>query len=350
MILNNTVQNTTFLLVFSVSIFFFIFLFTPLYATAQIIPELENVIILDVTPTNPGPYERVTISAESYSIDLNNTTISWFVNDVLKQQIIGGTSLQFTTGGLGSNTKIDVVAEGSGGVLESEQINIRPTDIDLLWQARTFTHPLYKGKSVASIGSSIDVEAVPHFINDAGRRLKTNELTYTWRVDKKVLPHASGRGKNTINLSQTKPIDSLLVEVEVESSDNILFGKHTILIPIRDSELLIYENNPLLGILFNKAVANLYSLIGQETKFIAYPFFMSLVDRNAPHIDYLWRLDGETIVLGEDRGSITVSHTGSEEGEVEISTSVQNSREIFQKSDSRFKIEFGKGSSSGFGF
>ena len=325
-------------------------LLTPFFVQAQLIPDPEDAIIVKISPTNPGPEELVTISINSFSVDLDNATISWFVDGVLEQQSIGDKNIQLITGGLGSSTEIDVVADTSIGSLKANQAVIRPTDVDLVWQARTSAHPLYQGKKLASVGSLIDVEVIPHFIDDIRSRLSPNELTYLWRVEGRVLQKASGRGKNTIILSQVKPLESLPVTVEVTSSDKKLFGKRSVAIPINDSELLIYENNPLLGILFNKTVRDLYSLVGQETKFIASPFFMSFDDKNDPHIDYSWELNGDSIALGEDRSSITVSNTGGEEGEADISVSVQNSRDIFQRSESTFTIEFGKDRSSLFNF
>jgi hypothetical protein len=322
----------------------------PFSTSSQIAQGLENVIVLRMTPTNPGPEKPVSIFAESFSIDLDTSTISWFINDVLKQQSVGGTAFQFKTGGLGSSTKIDIVAETIGGILETEQIIITPTDIDILWQAHTSAHPLYKGKHIASAGSSISVEVTPHFIRGNGKKLRPDELIYSWRVDNKAVPRLSGRGKNTIAVSQTKPVDSLFIEVEIESADKTLFGRRTLSIPIRESELLVYENNPLLGVLFNKAVGNLHALIGQEVKFITYPFFMSFANRNADYINYSWELNNKPITLGENKSSITVSHGGKEGGSAKISVSVQNSIEIFQRSDTGFSIEFGRGSSSGFGF
>ncbi|MFC1730969.1 hypothetical protein ACFL6I_11610 [candidate division KSB1 bacterium] len=327
-----------------------IFLLVPFFTSAQLAQELENILVLSVNPTYPGPNERVTISAESFSIDLNSSTVSWFINGVLEQQSIGGKVFQFTTRDLGSSTDIDIVAETSDGSLNAEQITIRPTDADLIWQGNTLTHPLYKGRHIPSIGSTINIEAMPHFLNDAGHKLGTDELVYSWRIDGKALPNASGRGKNTITVSQTKPVKAILAEVEIESSDKLLSRKERLSIPVQDSELLIYENNPLLGVLFNKAINGLYSLVGQETKFLAYPFFMSTVDRNASYINYSWRLNNNPIVLGEDKGSITVGHAGGESGKAEITVSAQNNKDIFQKSDSGFTIEFGTNTSSGFGF
>ncbi len=345
-----TAQNT-FIFLFFVTVFAFsTVLFTPLNTSAQSVPGIEDTIVLSTNPTYSGPNELVIVSAESFSIDLDIATISWFIDDVLQQQTVGGKIFRFNTGALGSSSKIDVLAIIRGETLGSEQITIYPTDIDVLWQAHTFANPLYKGKREATINSIIAIEVIPHFINIIGRKLAVNELMYSWRVDKKAIPRISGKGKNKITVSQTKPIDSLSIEIEVGAIDNVLFNKRTILIPIRSSELLIYEDSPLLGVLFNKTISNLYSLISQETKFIAYPFAMSLINRNDSHINYFWRLNNKFITLGEDRGSITVSHTGSEQGEAEISLLVENSKDMFQESKIDFRIEFGGDSSSRSGF
>ena len=333
---------------FSTFLFLAFLLCIPFYTSAQLVQNLENTIVVRINPTNPGPEELVTIFAESFSIDLDTSTVSWFVNDVLEGQSIGMTSFQFVTGDLGSINTIDIVAQTREGVLETERIIITPTDIDILLQANTFAHPLYNGKRIASVGSLIHLEVVPHFVNSGGERLNAQELIYSWSAENKALPRASGRGKHAIIVSQTKPVGSLFIEVEVRSADNTLFGKKGVTIPIRDSELFVYENNPLLGILFNTAIRGIYSLTSKETKFIAYPFFMSFTDRNASHITYLWKLNNTPIVLGDDRGSITVSHTGRERGEAEISVSVENSQEIFQRNNARFNIEFGRDFSSGF--
>ena len=334
-----------------IMIFSFIFtLSTPLISSAQITPKLENVIILDVTPSNPGPREQVTISAESFSIDLNTATISWFINGALKQQSIGVTSFQFTTGDLGSSTKVDVAASINDTIPQTKQITIRPTDADIVWQGNTYVHPLYRGKRIPSVGSTINVEVIPYFVDETKKQIATDALIYLWRIDGKTLPKASGRGKNTIIISQIKPVKSIFVEVEISTPDKLLYRKERLSIPVRDSELLVYENNPLLGILFNKTIKNLYGLTEQETKLIAYPFFMSITDRNSPYINYIWKLNNKPITLGEDRSSITVSNTNKEEGKATIKVSVQNSRDIFQRSSIDFIIEFGGNTSSGFNF
>lgn len=325
-------------------------LFIPLSTTAQTMPKLENILILDISPTYPKPGDRVTVSVKSFSIDLNNSTISWSINGTLEQRSVGTTLFKFTAGELGSSTNINVVANIGNTPLGEKQITIRPTDADIIWQGNTSAHPLYKGKRMPSVGSTINVEAIPYFFNEIKSKLKANELAYSWRIDGKALPKASGRGRSTITISQIKPVKSILVEVDILSSDQLLSRKERLSIPIQDSELLIYENNPLLGTLFNKTINGSYSLTEQETKFSAYPFFMSFVDRNASYINYSWKLNNNPIILGKDKNDITVSNTNKENGKAKISVSVQNYRDIFQKSSSDFIIEFGKNTSPGFGF
>ncbi|MEX0652178.1 MAG: hypothetical protein WD509_01250 [Candidatus Paceibacterota bacterium] len=325
-------------------------LVAPFFVSAQIIPDFGSTLLLTITPTYPSPEEGVTVSIESFSADLHNSNISWFLDTKLVQEAVGITSFTFTAGALGSPTRIDVVAQEPGAPLLSETVYVRPTDMDILWQGDTFTHPLYRGKRLPTTGSAINVEVIPHFINEFGRKFATSELTYVWSVEGKKLTHASGRGENTITITQNKPIKNIPIEIEVASPDGLITRKESLQIPIETSALHIYENNPLLGILFNKAVNSLYSLVGQETNFIAYPFFMSAVDRNDSSLQYSWSLDGKPITLGEDTGSITVSHEGGVRGTALIKVGARNTKEIFQKSDVEFSIEFGNSPSSGFSF
>lgn len=315
-------------------------LFVPTTLRAQIIPEINSVLVPTVVPADPGPREDVSIRIKSYSLDLNNATISWFINETLQSQGIGQTSFSFTTGNLGSASVVDIVVETAGEV-KAEQVIIRPADLDLLWQAHSFTHPFYSGRALPAIGGLISVAAIPNFVDESGARIPSSELSYTWSVDGSVVERVSGRGRSTITASQTKPTDRLVVSVRAETPSGLLSKETRLVIPIVSPEIVLYENNPLLGPLFNTAITNTFSLRETETRFIAYPFFMSLSNRNDEHITYTWQLDNTPIELGDDRGSITVRQSGSEVGEAAIGVVVENTRDIFQKGNAAFSILFG---------
>lgn len=339
------------ILVRALSLLLFSSLFFSMFsiASAQIVPGLQNTLVLTVTPTYPRPQEIVLVTVDSFSIDVQRAAISWFVNDTLQQQRDGGVRFQFTAPPLGESAKIDVVAQIGSTVTETAQVIIRPVSAELLWQAHAYAPPFYLGKKLPSVGSDVSVEAIPHFIEEDGRQLRTDELLYTWYVDGTLLKEVSGKGRSAVIVSQTKPVQTLSVEALIESSDKSLSHRARVIIPMRSPEVLVYENSPLLGILFHTAVEDSYQLTTQETKFIAFPFFMSLSNRNDSHILYSWMLDNEPIALGDDRGGITVNHSGEGSGVVKITTTVNNVRDIFQRDSAEFSIEFGEENSSGFG-
>ncbi|MCW9054936.1 MAG: hypothetical protein OQJ98_03100 [Candidatus Pacebacteria bacterium] len=330
-------------LLLTLGIFLSMFVF-PHPTSAQIVPELNNVLVPSVMPRNPGANQDVSILVKSYSIDLNVATLSWFINDTLALQGVGQTSFTFTTGGLGSISTITIVAEDTSRVYTQELI-IRPAKLDLLWQAQTHTPAFYQGRKLPSIGSLIAIEAVPLFINDIGARIPDDELVYTWYVDGSIVERISGKGKRAARVSQARPRKSINVEVQAETLDGLLVRNTSINIPIVSPEIIVYENNPLLGQLYNQAVSGTYNLATTETKFVASPFFMSLSDRNASHITYAWQLDKKPVSLGDDRGSITVRQSGEEAGRANITVSVENTRDIFQKAAASFSLLFGVASS-----
>ncbi|MBI2618030.1 hypothetical protein HYW58_01100 [Candidatus Kaiserbacteria bacterium] len=328
-----------------------VLLFSSIFSlvNAQIVPGLESTLSLRIAPTYPEPGEAVFVTVESFSIDLNRATISWLMNGTLKQQREGGIRFQFTAPLLGSAAAIDVVVQTGSGGTETANVIVRPAAAELLWQAHTYAPPFYHGKRLPSIGSEISVEAIPHFITESGRELLASELLYTWYVDGTIAQEASGKGRKSITVSQSKPVSALSVEALIESPDQSLSHRARVLIPMKNPEVLIYENSPLLGILFHTAVQDTYRLTAKEAKFIAFPFFMSLLNRNDSHITYSWELNNEPIILGDDRGSITVNHSGEGSGVARINAAVTNRRDIFQAGSTEFSIEFSGGSFPGFG-
>jgi len=328
-----------------------VILFTGLAlpAHAQIFPNFQNTLTLSTSPRTPGPQEEVLVSVQSFSINIDTAAIAWFINGSLIQEGVGNKSFRFTTGRIGSTSKIDIVAETPDGTVHNETLTIRPTEVSIIWQAQSETHPFYLGKTLPAIGGELRIQALPEFVNDSGRKLGKGELVYTWRVDGKLDQARSGNGRDSITVTQRKPVRSLPIEITVESPANLLSKTERFFVPIADPLVFVYENSPLLGPLFNKAAGNSYSFTEQETDLTAYPFYMSLSNRNDKHIVYSWEVGGEKVTLGDDRSSITLNNAGGSSGAVNISVEVNNLRDIFQRASSAFSVAFGT-RESGFGF
>lgn len=336
------------LLCASLLLVLFIFV-SPETLSAQLIPQqLQNTLNISVSPRHPGPNELVSLSIESFSIDLNRAHITWFLNDTLIAEGDALTTTSFTTGRLGSNSLITIFAETPDNATATETISIRPVQIDLIWQANTYTPPFYNGKALPTAGSSVSVTAFPQFVTEDGATVSPNNLIYQWEKNSDPLQEISGRGEKTATVSLL-PNRETVVEVTVSSIDGILSGTERISLRPREPQLLIYEDNPLLGTLFNGALGETFSLIGGETRFIAYPYFISTRSRGATHLEYVWKLDNDIVTPGDDVGSITVNHSGGGSGNAIISLSLQNTRDFLQQAAKQFTITFGESSSSQFG-
>jgi len=317
------------------------FLLAPVSTHAQLPPEVGSSLVVRYSPEFPKPGQEVRITVESFSIDLNQATISWFVDKTLRRQGAATKEFTFTVGPLGSESTIDVTAGTGDGVTVGERIVFRPTNVDLLWQAQSFVPPFYSGKALPTASGSITVEAVPNFVI-SGKRLSPDTLIYTWKYNEKVAQSASGKGKRSLTITDLKPERTSIVDVEIASPDRSLVGTERLVLPLAKPKVIVYEDYPLLGTLFNRSVRDSFFLAVNETRFIAYPYFMSLRSRNDTNLEYLWHIDQSEVALGEDPSSITVSHEGDGEGNARVTVSIQNLRNIFQQAEKSFTVQFGR--------
>ncbi|MFQ5754351.1 MAG: hypothetical protein ACE5HI_20410, partial [bacterium] len=173
-----------FLKIFSITFFIFT---VSLFVHAQI-PGFGEVILFDVSPENPRPGQIVTVAIESFSVDLDRaSSITWLVNGEAVNRGAGVKQIQFETGELGSVSVVDVVVRGTDIGTVSESVTIRPTEVDLIWEAGVYTPPFYSGKALPSSESEITIVAVPQLVTSSGNKLKSSDLIFTWKKDGKVL-------------------------------------------------------------------------------------------------------------------------------------------------------------------
>src|SRR3989338_635002 len=105
-------------------------------------------LAMSISPEHPRPGESVMVSVESYNIDLNRSEAHWFVNDKPIKTGTGGKQLQVLAGRNGEATSVRVVVLGENGTTYSASIIFRPAEVNLLWQAESYTPPFYKGKAL----------------------------------------------------------------------------------------------------------------------------------------------------------------------------------------------------------
>src|SRR3989338_2837562 len=303
----NNLYKKNFLIIL---IFIFVFFGTGAVSSAQF-SDFGDIILLEISPENPRPQELVRASIESFSIDLDRASqITWFLNGEVVNRGVGVKEITFNAGSLGSRSFVEVIVQSIERGTVNKSITIRPTEVDLLWQADSYTPLLYKGKALPASDTEITIIAIPQFINSNGRKLKTNELIFTWEKDGKILSRESGRGKNTIK--------------------------------IRVPKIIFYENDPIFGIKYEKAITNTFNLLNKEVMITAHPYFFSSRERISSDFDYLWKVDGSKVSGSpDDESSIVLRQESEGEGAVKIAFSIQNINRILQSAQSSFSVIFG---------
>ncbi len=309
---------------------------SPMSANAQINQSgvVDNLTIRTV-PKYPGPFETVTMVVEDYSQDLNKIDIAWTLNGKVEKRGIGSKQFQFKTSGLGTVSNLSINIGG-----EVRTIAIRPTKVDLIWQADTFTPPFYLGKALHSNQDPITVVALPFFVNSQGSRLNPDTLIYKWKNNDKLDNSASGYGKKTFKITPSILLKPINIEVEVSSDDGSFMSINSIAIPDSRTETVLYENHPLLGIMFGNALNNKdFELADKEVSIIAAPYFFSNQQKKFGGVSYNWSLNNSTL---SQQGNEVIFRKpeGVSTGRSLISVSTKNLERFMQASDATLNVIF----------
>jgi hypothetical protein len=278
-------------------------------------------------------------------------SIAWLVNNEVVDRGAGVKQIQFQAGRLGSRAVIEVVVSGTdlGTILES--ITIRPTEVDLIWEAKTYTPPFYKGKALPSSSAEITVTAIPQFVTSNGNKLKSSELIFTWKKGRKVLGNDSGRGKDTLKMMGPRIFNSTLIQANVSSVGGTLTGKGFAQVSATAPRIVFYENDIILGMKYGNAIGRNFTLTNEEITVTAHPYFFSGNRRVSSDFEYDWRIDGSSFPSSpEDESSIVLRQVGEGEGSVTVALSIQSIDKILQAARESFSVIFGVGKETPFNF
>lgn len=261
------------------------------FAYAQVnLDTSDSVLVLRVTPENPGAFTTVNAELKSFSIDLNRTTVVWSLNGVEKKRGTGEKLFRFETGGFGAPVELRITVTTTDGRVFEKIRQFEPAQVELLWQANSYTPPFYKGKALFPYEGTGVAVALPFFTGGDGKRLPARDLIFTWKENDEVVADASGAGKNVFPLESTIPVRPITLSVVVESADQRFRAEKEVTVSPIAPQLLLYEDHPLYGILFGKTVSDTISL-GKELKLAAIPFFFGTSKRGGIFMKYDWSMN-----------------------------------------------------------
>ncbi len=288
-------------------------LLLPVVAGAQSLESMNSSqpFTVSVSPQFPTPLSQATLSFLSSSLELNNSIVTVSVDG---KEIYTGSArpVSLTLGKTGSVTNVTVKVVTNGQTY-TQKVSLQPQDISLVVEPVSSSPPLYQGKSFVPLEGDVRVVAMANMKSSNGRAVDPSQLAYTWKVDAATLASASGIGKKALLVASPLQYRSRSVSVSVMSQDGALVGGAEVALTALEPSIRIYENDPLLGLRYERAISGSFNILDAESSLYAAPFSLPTTG-GAPFIQ--WFLDGNSVQTGN---SITLRPTGSGEGTASLS-------------------------------
>ena len=253
---------------------------------------------LDLSSSNdyPTPGQNITVTARSYSIDINAAKLTWSVNGKTVQQGVGLTTYSVTAPSLGKDLNISVAAAAPDGAVIANQITISPGSVDMILESDGYMPPFFKGKLPVAYQNTIKVVAVPH-------------------------PFA--------------------INVKVSSRDGISTTEGTISITPGSPSLSFYSNDSLYGPLYNKAVKDGVSIGSQkETSILATPYGFNKPANSIGSLQFQWTINNNYSPDLDNIDSIVLRAPDNTSGSSDIALKIQNTKEFLQQANASFLADF----------
>jgi hypothetical protein len=316
--------------------FIFSLLFIALFIPGTAFAALDLINIKTI-PKTPGENQDVTISLEAYAVDLNSAKIIWYVDKDPRKEGIAEKKLTIHTGELGQKTVVDITILTETGVKIDKQIIIVPAEIDLLWEAQTYTPPFYKGKALPSFKSLIRVTAIPRWNK---RESDPTKFTYKWTYNR-TQNISGGLGKNSVVIPAGWPDSQVPIAVETSLSEAAWTGYSNTSIPTANPKLVFYEQAPLLGIQFDHALSSAQkNVLGNEFAVHAVPYFFSTDNYFNNELVYTWKINNNNIAVGMDPMNLTIPKQGKGAESYNIGLRIQSPKRILQEGNAQTGISF----------
>jgi hypothetical protein len=315
------------------------FAFAPHITNAQVNDAASGAdpITLDVSPQYPAPYQTVTISPSSSVFDITDTTVTVTLNGKAFYKGTGGSTITVPMGGPGSTADVVVTFSGDGQSPASQELVFHPESVALVVEPVSGTHPFYEGSGLVTSEGRVRIVAIPDIRTSPTHAIDPSALTYTWSLGDQELDTDSGTGKDVLDATAPQQYRDADVSVVVTSPDGSEVAQADTTISPTDPIVRIYENDPLLGPLYDNALSGTVTLNGPEETYRGVPYYFSVT----PPV--IWNMNG---VQSGTTDNITVRSTGNGQGSAVLDFSANDS-DTSQSADSTISVNFGQQQSGG---
>ncbi|MDZ4227059.1 MAG: hypothetical protein U1D26_01120 [Patescibacteria group bacterium] len=296
-------------------------------------------LIISMTPVHPGPRDLVRLTVHSPLLDISKNNIVWNAGGKVIAQGVGVASADITAGALGSRTNVTVQATALDGSALSAAVHVVPTKIDLLFDSDSYVPPFYRGRALPSTGTSIFLEARPHFLRPDGSSLTDADITYTWRRNGQVLASVSGRGKSRVVIPSPVLYSTDDISVEAISDDESFSGEASEVIAAAGPFVSLYEDSPLYGILYNNALGASAQINESEITLAAIPYFASVASPADPLFRYSWRVNDTPVNVNNTAPNELTLSGDPQNYEARIDLALTHARNLFLDAHGEWNIK-----------
>ena len=308
--------------------------------------DAGNALTIEFSPATPAPGDTVTVSVHSSLIDIQESDVFWEANGKGIAQGKGVGSASVTAGALGVETRIVVTVVMPDGASASTEAIIHPNELDLLIDSDSYTPPFYRGWPRPSAGTNLRLQAIPRF-KRGNSLVPASELIYTWRRNGEVLGKISGRGR----VSALIPVEHLfgtdIISVEARSTDNQLSYNSSISISADEPALTLYEDDPLYGILYHRALSPSAFISGAEATFAAVPFFVQTKNVSDPSLRFDWRVNSADIPANPKNPSELTINAENSSGVAFIELDITHATNFYLNAKGTWNVTFSSVSDGG---
>jgi len=317
------------------------------YVESQMPPQIggatinsNNTIAVSLSPKYPGAKTSTTVTTTAFQINLDKTPITWYVDGEIKLTGVGKKTFTFMTGPVGIPMSIKIVADSSSFGTVTKEFTVTPTDLDILWEADTYTPPFYKGKALPTSKSIIRVVPFPSFIGKEGY-YNSEDLVYKWKSGYFANANDSGYGKNTFIYRAGYTYNTDEIETTVSTIDNGMSITKKEYIYVDNPKIVFYENKPMGGIQYGNAIGDSREFENVELTVHAVPYFFSLQGINDNTASFSWRLDGKKLDIDPDnKTEFTFRKPEKGSGRFQLKLDIDNTQFDLQSSSKNLSLSY----------
>lgn len=316
-------------------------------SSAQGIPSTIGGLDLSVSTSNPLPNQDVTITAKSYSVDIDSASLTWVSGGKTIAKGNGVTTVTVKAPALGKKTTVTVTAVTSDGVSFSNSVTISSGSIDLIVEPAGYVPPFFSGKFPTAYQNSVKVVAVPHLANSSGTEYDPKALVYKWQQNDTVLENQSGYGKQSVTIPGNIVPRPYSVTATVTTRDGATQGMALVNISMGSPSVSFYRNDPLYGPLFNNALGRtIYLQTQREIGVLAVPFGFNMPASGLGNLSLDWLINGIDHPELATNQSVTLRAPSGSSGSSNVQLNITNKQDILEQASGGFSAVFSATASS----